>query len=228
MEAHTTRRRGRSRRPSSRAPRDPRHRPAGWRAGARRCRTPWAARAALTAAGEGGVGACAGAPLSGVWAAGGAACCPCWPGWPAPSVSSPRVAIRPAPAAPHARSLRDGLTPSFLRIGQHNRSVLSTINQSGQPATALYSPSTSPPLELEEGRWRGSRAAAAAGGAHCGFRRCIQETPVLTLQIKFAYSLNSLKCQLSQSKLFGQALRIIAAGLCSFAGWGSRFHLGKV
>ena len=46
---------------------------------------------------------------------------------------------------------------------------------------------------------------------HCGFRRYIQETSVLTLQIKFAYSLNSLKYQLSQSKLFGQALRIIAA-----------------
>ena len=31
------------------------------------------------------------------------------------------------------------------------------------------------------------------------------------MQIKFAYSLNRPKCQLSQSKLFGQALRIIAA-----------------
>ena len=35
--------------------------------------------------------------------------------------------------------------------------------------------------------------------------------PGLTLQIKFAYSLNRPKYQLSQSKLFGQALRIIAA-----------------
>ena len=51
----------------------------------------------------------------------------------------------------------------------------------------------------------------AAGGPHCGFRRDILETSVLTLQIKFAYSLNSLKYQLSQSKLFGQALCIIAA-----------------
>ena len=33
----------------------------------------------------------------------------------------------------------------------------------GQTATALYSPSTSPPLELEEERWRGSRAPSLFG-----------------------------------------------------------------
>ena len=48
-------------------------------------------------------------------------------------------------------------------------------------------------------------------GAHCGFRRYIHFRRGLTMQIKFVYSLNSLKCQLSQSKLFGQALRIIAS-----------------
>ena len=52
-------------------------------------------------------------------------------------------------------------------------------------------------------------------GAHCGFRRYIHFRRGLTLQIKFVYSLNSLKYQLSQSKPFGQALRTIAAGACS-------------
>ena len=105
------------------------------------------------------------------------------------------VATGGHPACPGgpAREVSERWSDSFLPSDRaaYWYSYQRSIKVHGQPATALYSPSTSPPLELEEGRWRGSRAAAAAGGAHCGFRRYMQETSVLTLLIKFGHSLNS-------------------------------------
>ena len=51
-------------------------------------------------------------------------------------------------------------------------------------------------------RWKVDVGAETGMGAHCGFRRYIHFRRGLTLQIKFVYSLNSLKCQLpSQSFL---------------------------
>ena len=68
-------------------------------------------------------------------------------------------------------------------------------------------------------------AETGMGAPHCGFRRYMWFLPGLTLQIKFAYSLNRLKYQLSQSKLFGQALRIIAAFfLLSSARTAAHYH----